>query len=417
MQIKTILNQIHLQKGFVYGKCSWVIVRKGRSIVVEICARRNSRPKCSGCGQPGPGYDVLPRRWFEFVPLWGIPVFFSYAMRRVACPSCGIKVEQVPWAEGKNHLTTTYKWFLARWARRLAWKEVAEAFNTTWDNVFRSVKMAVKWGLEHRNLDNVAAIGIDEISRRKGHKYLTMVYQIDTHARRLLWVGKDRTQKTLQRFFKEFGQERTAKLRYVVSDMWKPYLRIVAKTATQSLQVIDRFHVMSHFGKAIDKIRASEARELKANGDEPVLTGSRWCLLKRPKNLTEKQTIKLDELLRINLKAVRAYLLKEDFQKFWTYKSPAWAEKFLDDWCKRTMRSRLKPMKSVAKMLRAHHPYLLNWFRCKNQVATGAIEGFNNKAKVVTRRAFGFRSVEVQKIALYHTLGDLPEPVFTHKFC
>ncbi|TBV79895.1 MAG: hypothetical protein EYX74_06520 [Desulfobulbaceae bacterium] len=90
---------------------------------------------------------------------------------------------------------------------------------------------------------------------------------------------------------------------------------------------------------------------------------------------------------------------------------------FIDDWCKRTTRSRLKPMKSVAKMLRVHRPYLLNWFQCKNQVATGAIEGFNNKAKVVTRRSFGFRSIEVQKIALYHTLGDLPGPVFTHKFC
>ncbi len=417
MQVKTILNRIQLQKGFVYENVHWLNVGQTRALGVEIRARKGTRPKCSVCEQTGPGYDTLPKRRFEFVPMWGIAVFFLYAMRRVDCSTCGIKVERVPWAEGKSHLTTTYKWFLARWARRLSWKEVAEAFQTTWDNVFRSVKMAVKWGLEHRSLDNVTAIGIDEIARRKGHKYLTMVYQIDNSARRLLWVGKDRTQKTLMQFFKDFGQENTARLRFVVSDMWKPYLRIVARKAGQSLQVIDRFHVMSHFGKAIDKIRASEARELKAKGEEPVLTGSRWCLLKRPKNLTAGQAVKLQELLRINLKAVRAYILKEDFQKFWTYKRSAWAAKFLDVWCRRTMRSRLKPMKSVAKMLRTHRSYLLNWFACKGQVATGAVEGFNNKAKVTTRKAFGFRSIDVQKVALYHTLGDLPEPAFTHRFC
>ena len=417
MQVKSILNRIQLQKGFVYENVHWLNVDQTRALGVEIRARKGSRPKCSVCEQAGPGYDVLPKRRFEFVPMWGIPVFFLYAMRRVACSTCGIKVERVPWAEGKSHLITTYKWFLAGWARRLSWKEVAEAFQTTWDNVFRSVKMAVKWGLQHRSLDNVTAIGIDELARRKGHKYLTMVYQIESSAKRLLWVGKDRTQKTLIQFFREFGQKNTARLRFVVSDMWKPYLRIVTKKADQSLQVIDRFHVMSHFGKAIDKIRASEARELKAKGEEPVLTGSRWCLLKRPKNLTAGQAVKLQELLHINLKAVRAYILKEDFQKFWIYKKSAWAAKFLDAWCRRTMRSRLNPMKTVAKMLRSHRSYLLNWFACKDQVATGAIEGFNNKANVTTRKAFGFRSIDVQKVVLYQTLGDLQEPALTHKFC
>lgn len=417
MHLKSILNFVQPHQGFVYGAVRWRNQGHRRVFDIEIRPRKNRQPVCSGCGKQGPGYDTLPVRRFEFVPLWGLAVFFLYAMRRVDCPVCGVKVERVPWATGKNHLTTTYAWFLARWARRLSWKEVGHVFQTSWDNVFRSVKMAVAWGLAHRNMENVTAIGIDEIAWKKGHKYLTLVYQIDAGCKRLLWVGKERTQKTLRQFFKEFGKERTARLRFICSDMWKPYLRIVAEVADQALHIIDRFHVMTHFGKAVDKVRATEARELKAKGQEPVLTGSRWCLLKRPENLTDRQNSKLKELLAINLKTVRAYLLKEDFQFFWHYATAGWAARFLDEWCRRTMRSRLVPMKKIVKMLRTHRELLLNWFRTKGQVALGAVEGFNNKAKVTSRKAYGFRSFDVLKIALYHTLGSLPEPKATHRFC
>jgi len=167
MLLKSILNRIQLHHGFVYGPICLVEKAKGLLLEIWIRPRQGSRPLCSVCGNPGPGYDTLPVRRFEFVPLWGISVFFLYALRRVDCPACGVKVERVPWAEGKNHLTTTYAWFLAKWAKRLSWKETAEAFQTSWDNVFRSVKMAVAWGLANRNLDDITAIGIDEICWRK----------------------------------------------------------------------------------------------------------------------------------------------------------------------------------------------------------------------------------------------------------
>ena len=418
MLLKSILNRVQLHHGFVYGAARWND-RGNRSILeIEIRPRKGSRPTCSRCGKPGPGYDTMPQRRFEFVPLWGIAVFFLYALRRVDCPNCGVKVERIPWAYGKNHLTTTYAWFLAKWAKRLSWKECADAFETTWDNVFRSVKMAVAWGLAHRNLDNVTAIGIDEICWKKtGSKFLTLVYQIDSGCKRLLWIGKDRTQKTLEGFFQEFGPDRSSKLRFVCTDMWKPYLQVVAKMAGQASNILDRFHIMSHMNKAIDKVRATEARTLKTKGQEPVLTGSRWCLLKRPENRTEKQTVKLNELLAINLKTVRAYLLKEDFQQFWGYKSAGWAARFLDDWCKRTMRSRIDPMKKIARMLRSHRGLILNWFSAKEEIALGAVEGLNNKAKVTTKKAYGFKSFDVIKVALYHTLGNLPQPEVTHRFC
>jgi len=416
MQLKTILNRVEYFKSFVYGKVRWVDDAARPAIEVEIRPRKNSRPICSGCGQERPGYDRLPARRFEFVPLWGIAVYFVYAMRRVECPECGVKVEKVPWCDGKNQLTTTYRWFLAGWARRLCWKGVACAFHTTWQNVFRSVKHAVSWGLDHRSLEGIQAIGIDEIQWQRGHKYLTLVYQIDEGCRRLLWAGKDRTTKTLLRFFRMFGKERSARLRFVCSDMWKPYLKVIGRKAGQAIHVLDRFHIMAKMNKAIDEVRAAEAKRLERDDYEPVLKHSRWCLLKREENLTEKQVVKLSELLQYNLQSVRSRLMREDFQQFWEYSYPACAAKFLDQWCTRTMRSKIEPMKKVAKTLRRHRELILNWFRAEGAISAGIVEGLNNKAKLTMRKAYGFRTAKAIEVALYHQLGDLPEPEFTHEF-
>jgi transposase len=417
MLLKTILNRIEHYKSFVYGKVRMLEEDGKLAIEVEVEARANGKPICSVCGHPAPGYDRLTKRRFEYVPLWGIAVFFVYAMRRVECPQCGVKVEQVPWAKGKSRLTTSYRWFLARWAKRLSWQETARVFGTTWEHVFRSVKYAVSWGLTHRDLEGVEAIGVDEIQWRRGHKYLTLVYQIDEDCRRLLWVGKDRTTKTFLRFFRMFGHERSGRLRFVCSDMWKPYLKVIAKKAGQAIHVLDRFHVMSKMNKAIDEVRAAEAKRLERDGYEPVLKHSRWCLLKRQENFTEKQAVKMSELLQYNLQSVRSRLMREDFQRFWEYCYPACAAKFLDEWCTRTMRSKIGPMKKVAKMLRRHRELILNWFRAEGVISAGIVEGLNNKAKLTMRKAYGFRTEKAITIALYHQLGDLPEPEFTHRFC
>jgi transposase len=417
MQVKTILNRVQRFKSFVYGAVRWVEGGSSPALEVDLHPRTNSRPVCSGCGRGGPGYDTLPARRFEFVPLWGMKVFWVYAPRRVDCPRCGVKVESMPWAEGKHPLTKTYAWFLATWAKRLSWQAVAEAFHMSWEAVFGAVEMAVEWGRAHMDLSGIQSLGIDELAWGRGHRYLTVVYQIDAHCKRLLWVGERRTVKTLLRFFRWLGKERGAGLRFVCSDMWRPYLKVIIKKAGQAIHVLDRFHIMAHMSKALDEVRAQEARQLKARGYEPVLTKTRWLLLKRPENLTERQEPRLADLLRYNLRTVRSYLLKEDFQFFWTYTSPYWAGRFLEQWCTRTMRSKIEPMKRVARMLRGHRGLLLNWFRAKGQLSSGVVEGFNTKAKLTTRKAFGFRTYHALEIALYHTLGALPEPQLTHRFC
>ena len=192
------------------------------------------------------------------------------------------------------------------------------------------------------------------------------------------------------------------------------------------MHVLDRFHVMSHFSKAIDEVRAAQARKLAAEacprmgvsgGKAPVLKRSRWLLLKRPEHLSDAQHDRLAELVRRNLRTVRAYLLEEDFQALWESVSPYWAGRFLDRWCTRTMRSRLDPMKRVARMVRSHRGLILNWFRARGELSNAIVEGFNGKARVTTKKAFGHRTCEALEIALYHALGDLPEPELTHRFC
>ena len=167
---------------------------------------------------------------------------------------------------------------------------------------------------------------------------------------------------------------------------------------------------------ALDDVRASEARRLATAGRRPLLKHSRWCLLKRPGNLTSSQRGRLRDLVRCNLRTVRAYLLKEDFQQLWDYRSVAWASKFMDRWCTAALRSRIKPMKSVARMVRRHRELILNWFRAKGAISNGVVEGLNNKAKLTMRKSYGLRSPEVLEIALLHALGKLPEPKLAHEF-
>jgi transposase len=198
--------------------------------------------------------------------------------------------------------------------------------------------------------------------------------------------------------------------------MWQPYLDVIRQNCSQALHILDRFHIVAKMNKALDEVRAEETRRMKREGRDPVLKKSRWLLLKRQENLKDEQRFRLRDLLRYNLKTVRAYLLKETFQLLWDYNSPAWAGKFLDEWCRQTMRSRIEPMKKIARSLRQHRELILNYFRAQKLISSGVVEGLNNKAKVTMRKSYGFRTYRVLELALYHSLGKLPEPESTHDF-
>jgi transposase len=424
LEVKTVLNCIQHFVGFVYREVRLKRHRgKPRHIEIRLEAHSSIRGKCSECLEPAPGYDRLPERWWQFVPLWGIKTYFVYGPRRVECAQHGVVVEHIPWSEGKRPLTRAMMVFLARWARHLSWRQTARSFQTSWEAVYRSVEWFVQWGLARRSLEGVQAIGIDEIHWGKGKRadnFLTVIYQIDSHCRRLLWVGRRRTQATLRRGLAALGPAVVSGLRFVASDMWQPYLSVIAAKAGHVLHVLDRFHITRQLNEALDQVRRAESGRLRAEGRSQArqLKHMRWKLLRRFSRVRGRARDQLRRLFRTKLVTVRAWALKDLFEHFWTYKSVRCAGEFLHYWTWRALRSRLQPMQRLARTLRTHEELILNWFRAKGEISSGAVEGLNNKIRVVTRRSYGFRTYDAMEIALYHTLGRLPEPdEFTHRFC
>ena len=419
MHVRSLLNKVYHHKGFVYANTLYC--ERRQVVIVDVRARKGSKPICSGCGAVCPGYDVIGEREFFMVPIWGVPVRLRYCMRRVNCAKCRVRVERVPWATGKSPMTTAFAHHLAGWARLQSRKEVGKRCGVSWDLVASSVEWLVAWGKEHRSIEGVEAIGVDEIQYKKGHKYLTLVYQLDSLNRRLLWVGKERTIASFNGFFDEMGSDVCSGIKFVCSDMWRAYAKVIARRVPEAVHILDRFHIVGMLSKAVDQTRRDEVRELRKKGRPAHLHKSRWVWLKRRSNLTPKQRSHLSELLAANLRTVKAYLLKEAFDKLWTYTSPAWAAKFLDSWCTDVMRHRSLPsMKKFARSLRQHRELILNYFRAKSTTqrtfSSGVVEGFNNKAKLCIRKSYGFRSDRYREVALFHALGNLPEPEFTHRF-
>ena len=415
MLLKTLLNKIEKYSSFVYKKVRFGLINFQKSLIIEINFRVGSRGRCPECNRRCPTYDTSRKpRLFSYVPIWGLPVYFSYKPRRISCSEHGILTEYLPWVNGKEQMTNTYKIFLGSWAKRLSWAEVAQVFHTSWDTVFKSVKWLVDQGLINRSLEKIESLGIDELQVFYGHSYMTLVYQIDRHCKRLLWCGRDRKAKTLLKFFRVLGKERSKLIKHICTDMWKPYLKVINKKVPLALNILDRFHIMKRFNDAVDTIRHEESR--LDHHSEKYLKNSRWVFLKREENLTEKQVIKLKDLLERNLKSVKAYLLKNDFLQFWEFEKKNEAGKFLKDWCSRTNRTKLIPMKKVSKMLMNKSDLILNLFDTDPRLSSGIVEGFNNKAKLTIKKAYGFKNEKYLQYALYHTLGKLPEPKITHRF-
>jgi transposase len=417
MQIKTILNRIEDHKGFVFGKERFGAAVNGEDCIeFPVRSRKRSKAICSRCGVHGSTYDHLPERRFRYVPLWGYAVMLVYALRRVDCADCGVTVEYVPWATGKSPITRSLALFLADWAKLLSWQDVAQRFCVNWHQVFESVSYVVTWGLVHRDLSGVTALGVDEIQFGKGQQYLTVVYQLCGNVRRLLFVGKDREAASLSVFFEEMGADWCGHITHVCSDMWRAYLNAIKKHLLGAVHILDRFHIVKLLNEAVDKVRRQEAAQFRKEGID-LLKGLKYVFLKRPENLTDHQQELLQGIINNSrLRSVRAYLWKEKFQLFWQYNSPYWAQWYLKRWCKGAMRSRLEPLKKFVATIRKHEPLIMNWFKAKKQFSSGAVEGMNRKVNLITRKAYGYRNYEVLKIALFHALGHLPEPERTHRF-
>jgi len=376
-------------------------------VVAHVERLPGRRLACGECGHPAGKVATArrPARRWQDLALRDQPLWLVYAPYRVWCPTCGLRVERVPWAEKWQRVTHTLARAVATLARKLDWASVAGHFRLNWKTVASVVEAAVLWGLAHRRWVPLHVVGIDEVSRRKGQQYLTLVY--DLARRRVVWVGKDRDEATLQRFFAWLGPRCARAIRVVCCDMWRPYLAVVREAVPQATVLFDRFHLTRYATDAVDTVRRQMWRQL-AEAEQPDFKRTRFLWLKNPENLRREERTRLSGLLRLNAPIVKAYLLKEDLRRFWDYRSTAWAADHLRQWLWRASHSRLEPFKKLAQTIHTHRDGILAWTTLR--VTNGALEGMNNKVKAISHRAFGFRTPWAYIANIYHCCAELPLP-------
>jgi len=382
------------------------VVEEDGQLVAEIECVETRPAICSNCSRRTRKIHSRQRtREWRDLRVRDQALVLRYRPRRVRCPACGPRVEHLPWAHKWQRVTRALSRALAELSRKLTWKETAAHFGVNWKTVAVAVKRAVEWGLKHRPWKPLHVIGIDEVSRRKGQRYLTLVY--DLHRRRLVWIGEDRDTATMERFFKWLGPRRGRSIQVVCCDMWAIYIEAVEARLPWATLVFDRFHVVQHLNRAVDEVRRQTWRQLR--GEERIaFKKTRWLWLKNPWNLRSLERRRLSALCRINQPIVRAYYLKEAFQRFWDYRSPGWAFPYLRQWLWWASHSRLEPFVKFARMIRKHILGIMAWTRLR--ISNGALEGMNNKVKVISHRAYGFRKTDTYITAIWHGCGDLPLP-------
>ena len=387
------------------------VIQDNSGLRVQIDVIKQRHLVCSKCNTRQRVRDRLKERVWKHVPLWNIPVYLHYRPCRVQCPSCGTVVEKIPWGHGKSRLTFPLILAMATWAKQLPMGVVAKMYKVCWTAVYSAVKQMVSYGLACRDKSGVFILGIDELSRKKGHVYLTNIY--DLLNKRLLASFEGRAEDSLIAFFREWGKDNLSNIMAVCCDMWAPYIRAIRDHLPNALLVFDKFHIVRHLLMAVNEVRKEEQAALKKTHPE-LLTKTKYLFLKNPWNLKQYEDIRLGDLVKKRLKSFRSYVLKEHFRDFWNCSTRTDADRFLKQWFWWATHSRLAPMRDFAWMLRKHEAGVLAYFDAR--ISNGMVEAMNNNAKAISHRARGYRSAKTFSTLMLHCMGGLKMPYFVHRF-
>lgn len=321
-------------------------------------------------------------------------IYLEFEYRRVACPHCkAVKRETLSMLAKSARFTQRFEDRIGQLCSEMTVKRVAELNNLSWDQVWRMEKCYMLRLLEsHPPANQIRAIGIDEISIRKGHTYAIVVADLDQ--RRPIWIGgQGRTEQDLQIFFDTMGSERCNTIKLVVMDMWKPFRKATLKHAPNAQIVYDKFHILRHLATALDHVRRSEYKRVNEK-ERQFIKGQRYTLLSHKANLDIKGRQALQILFKANKRLNKAYLLKESLGQLWDYKNPIWARKFFESWKSQLRWQRLKPFKKFAAMIERHWDGIISYCHPEHKVSLGFMEGLNNKIRVIQRRAYGIKDQE-----------------------
>lgn len=356
-------------------------------LVVDV-APTWRRPRCSVCGAVCPGYDRDRDRRWRHLDLAGMLLQLRYDTRRVDCRRCGVKVEKLPWAETSSWFTRPFEDHVGYLAQRCDKTTVGSMMRINWETVGSIIQRVVARRQNGDPLDGLTQIGVDELSYRRHHEYVTVV--VDHVRRHIVWVKPGKNADTLKAFFDELGSERCSKLEAITVDMSGAYIKAVTECSPNAQLIFDRFHVQRLAQDAVDEVRRDEVRAAPSEAERKELKGTRWALLKSFWNLSRFDTARLSSLQRDNKRIYRAYLLKEALVRVLDRKQINVARAKLDEWIHWARRSRLVPFKRVAATIREHAGGILAYVQ--SGLSNGRTEGLNGKARTITRRAYGFHS-------------------------
>jgi transposase len=369
--------------------------RRGKPETVQIwLSPRDDQPgRCSGCGRRVDAVHDTTDRVVRDLPILDAETLLVVPRRRLACPRCGPRLEQLSWLSPWGRVTSRLEESVARMCQHMAVKHVAQYFGLHWDQVKGIDKRWLQKTLGPVDLNGVEVLAMDEFAIQKGHRYATVI--VDAITKRVLWVGRGRGREDIRPFFELLGPEGCSRIKAVAMDMNAGYLEEVRVQCPQAEIVYDLFHVVARYGReVIDRVRVDEANRLRQDPKgRAVVKGSRWLLLRNYSNIDKwEDRIRLHELLAANKKLAKVYILKDDLKHLWAYHYPGAAMRFWNEWYGRAIRSRIAPLVRFARNLKAHLATVMA--HCRWWLSTSLLEGINNRIKVIKRVAYGFRDDE-----------------------
>lgn len=340
-------------------------------------------------------------RWrkLRVLPVGRKPVFAIVKMRRFFCRDCGrIRFESLEIADKKKHYTHTLEKYVMELCARMTIRDVAEHLGLNWRTVKEIDRKRLRRALPRdKDLRQIRFLGIDEVSVRKGHRYLTTVVDLETG--RVVYVGEGRKMESLVPFFrrlKRIGVRPTA----IALDMWKPYAKAIRRYYRRLPLVYDVFHILADYSRVLNEIRVDEAQKLEGHPAFTLIKGSRYLLLKGQEKLSEPARERLERLLEINRPLFIAYVLKEELRQLWKLPMRYQAERFLEGWIRKALSSGIAALARFARKLRRHADGILNYFIFR--ISTAKVEGINNRIKVIKRKAYGYRDLNYFKLKIYN---------------
>ena len=326
-------------------------------------------------------------------------VYLEIEVRRVRCRSCQrVKRERLDWLADNPFYTKRFAWFVGRRCRASTIQDVARELHLDWHTVKALDKQYMEAQLERAGTPAPKAIGIDEISIRKGHTYRIVVSDL-IRGRPIWFGGVDRSEASMQQFYDWLGEKKAHGIRLAVMDMWKPFRKATEDRAPQAAILFDKFHVMRHLNEALDQVRKSEYARLSGKARR-YIKGQKYTLLSHRENLDLDGRQALKTLLAANRRLNTAYLLKESFGQLWSYEREGWARRFFENWKASLRWQRLKPYEKFAAMIERHWEGISAYCRPENKVSLGFVEGLNNKIRVIQRRAYGLRDEEYLRLKI-----------------